>query len=522
MPISQKSCQRIIVWLRRELRFNDNLALWTAVQDAREVIPLYILDPAAALRNPGKHRMIAEGLGALRKKLRAAGGELIIRSGDPAAVIASLLRETDAAGVYSTVSYHPEVRRADEKLRALLENEGKLWRQFNDLVIFAPDEIMAAGGTKPYTVFTPYRNAWRRRKGEIPPPLPKLTQLRTPVLDPGKLPVIGAVAAGRELIRIVHTGEDEAAAAIKKFISGGISAYHRQRDLLAVDGTSRFSHHLSIGALSPRTLYAALHDAERTFRGLQRDGLDLFLDQIIWREFYYQVLAHFPHVVDSSFKPAFDELTWNDRDDWYRAWCEGRTGYPIVDAAMRQLNKEGWMHNRGRMITASFLTKDMRIHWQRGEEYFMTKLLDGDLALNNGGWQWCAGSGTDAQPWFRIFNPVLQGKKFDASGAYVRYYVPELARVPDQYIHEPWKMPVAIQRRSGCLIGRQYPSPVVNHDEQRRMTMKSFGALRNRRSSPSPAVPTLFERDHHAVSLTGKKSGKPPLRSGRLDHSNRV
>jgi deoxyribodipyrimidine photo-lyase len=520
MPITQKNYQRIIVWLRRELRFNDNLALWTAVHDAREVIPLYILDPSAVLHNPGKHRMIVEGLSALREKLRAAGGELIIRSGDPAPILATLLRETDAAGIYSTADYHPEIRRSDEKLRALLESEGKLWRQFTDLVIFDPAEIMTAGGEKPYTIFTPYRNAWRRRKGEIPPPLPKISQLRTPLLDPGKLPVAGKIAAGREQIRIVHTGEDEAAAAIKKFIFGGISAYHRQRDLLAVDGTSRFSHHLSIGALSPRTLYAALHEAERTFRGLQREGLDAFLDQVIWREFYYQVLAHFPHVVESSFKPAFDDLPWGDRDDWYRAWCEGRTGYPIVDAAMRQLNKEGWMHNRGRMITASFLTKDMRIHWKRGEEYFMKKLLDGDVALNNGGWQWSAGSGTDAQPWFRIFNPTLQGKNFDASGAYVRYYVPELARVPDRFIHEPWKMPIDVQRRSGCIIGMQYPAPVVNHDEQRRMTMKSFGLLRKRRSVPVPSATTLFKIDHHAVWSDGKKTAKPPLRSGKVNHSN--
>ncbi|HUN66361.1 MAG TPA: deoxyribodipyrimidine photo-lyase [Bacteroidota bacterium] len=522
MSTSQKNVHRIIVWLRRELRINDNLALWTAVQDAREVIPVYILNPEAARRNPGKHRMIAEGLGVLRQKLRVAGGELIIRTGDPAAVFAELIRETDAAGVYSTLQYHPDVRRSDEKLRVFLEAEGKMWRQFNDLVVFSPDQIMPAGGDKPYTIFTPYRNAWRRRKGEIPPPLPRIQHMRTPVLDPGRIPLPAKPPSGIEQLRVVHTGEDEGATAIKKFIAGGISAYHRQRDLLAIDGTSRFSHHLAIGAISPRTLYAALHEAERTFRGLQREGLDAFLDQIIWREFYYQILAHFPHVLNSSFKPAFDELAWTEREDWYLAWCEGRTGYPIVDAAMRQLNKEGWMHNRGRMITASFLTKDMRIHWKRGEEYFTSRLLDSDIALNNGGWQWCAGSGTDAQPWFRIFNPVVQGKKFDASGAYVRYYVPELARVPDQYIHEPWNMPIEIQRRTGCVIGKQYPFPVVNHEEQRRMTIKSFGALRNRQTVSVPTAVSFFQRDHHPVSLTGKKTERSPLRSEKPNHSSRV
>jgi deoxyribodipyrimidine photo-lyase len=243
------------------------------------------------------------------------------------------------------------------------------------------------------------------------------------------------------------------------------------RDLPGEEGTSRISHHLASGSLGIRSVYHALRRRGEATRGLAKQGTDTFLNELIWREFYYQILANFPHVVTGAFKPAFDRLEWSDNRDHLDAWRSGRTGYPIVDAAMRQLNTEGWMHNRCRMITANFLAKDLHIDWRAGERYFMETLADGDVALNNGGWQWSAGTGNDAQPWFRIFNPTLQSKKFDPDGTYIRRYLPELSRVPEGHLHEPWRMSAAEQARSGCRIGADYPAPIVDHAIERARTL---------------------------------------------------
>lgn len=471
---------RIIIWYRNDLRVRDHLALRSASEDAGEVIPLYIFDGVHALLAPAQQRVITESLADLRANLRAKGGELFIRTGEPGDVLGKLLHESDAAGVYLTRSHDPERRRSDLALRSAVESTGKMWREFDDTVQFGAGDIVSKGKGKPYTIYTPYRNAWRARIDEIPPPLPLPGRLRSPRVLPGDLRSEtggGNIPTGSNRLR---GGEGAALQRMHTFIGDRLPEYGTDRDLLAEDGTSRLSHHLALGTLGVRTLVHAVWKSDTLRRGRSREGSEKYLNELIWREFYYQIMENFPHVVDGSFKKEFDALPWSSSEDRLEAWCNGMTGYPVVDAAMRQLNSEGWMHNRGRMITASFLTRHLGIDWREGERYFMKTLADGDVALNNGGWQWSAGTGNDAQPWFRIFNPTLQGKKFDPNGEYVKRYVPELRAVHDRYIHQPWKMSLRDQSTAGCVIGKDYPSPIVDHDVARKQSLNIYSSIRKK------------------------------------------
>jgi deoxyribodipyrimidine photo-lyase len=404
--------------------------------------------------------------------LRTLGGALFIRRGEAPGVIVRTVREAGAAGVYSTRSYEPETIRADAGLRSALESEGKVYRDFKDDVLFEKAEILNSSG-EPYRVYGPYRRAWLARRDVIAPPLPALRRIASPPIEAGELP--GEGESGPPAAH--DAGEAAALSALDGFLRRRAGGYRVGRDLLAEPGTSRLSHHLALGSLGVRTLHRAISDAMAPGRELpagERESLATFLNQIIWREFYKQVLANFPHVDGKSFKAEFDAVPWRTAAGAFDAWREGMTGYPVVDAAMRQLKSEGWMHNRGRMIVASFLTKDLHVDWRMGERHFLDHLADGDLALNNGGWQWSAGTGTDAQPWYRIFNPVLQGRKFDPEGSYVRRYVPELSRVPARYIQSPWEMPGAVAKEAGVRIGRDYPAPAVDHNAERREALGRY------------------------------------------------
>lgn len=264
-------------------------------------------------------------------------------------------------------------------------------------------------------------------------------------------------------------GEDAAHKILHEFVKTKIDEYDTERDILGSDGTSRLSRHLHLGTISPRFIIDTLRRA-----GRESAGRTTFLSELAWHDFYLQILVHFPHVAEGAFRPQYDALEWENDEELFAAWKEGRTGYPIVDAAMRQLNSEAWMHNRGRMIVASFLTKDLLIDWRKGERYFMQQLVDGDLSANNGGWQWAAGTGTDAQPYFRIFNPTSQGEKFDPNGTYVKEWVPELSRVPAKFIHQPWKLSEAEREHFDCS---EYPQPVVDHAIQRGRALALYGKV---------------------------------------------
>lgn len=468
----------IIHWFRRDLRLRDNTALAAAARDSGgAVIPVFVLDDrllsgrfAAPLRNA----FLFKCLRSLDADLRAYGLHLVLRRGDPRHELPALARESGAAGVYWNRDYTPYATSRDTAIVDALRAAGLEARSFKDAVAFEADEVTTrAGGF--YAVYTPYARRWRELLAHNPPlvaPFPELATIQLPegpaIPEPDlpsfqmpSLPEAGEAAAMRLLDHFVQARRDD-----------GIIAYAERRDLPGEAGTSRLSPHLHLGTLSVRQcLRAALDSAPGP-------GPDTWIGELIWRDFYIQIIQRYPHVLGGAFKREYDGLAWQNDPELFAAWQEGRTGYPLVDAAMRQLRQEGWMHNRARMVVASFLTKDLLIDWRWGERYFMQQLIDGDLAANNGGWQWAAGTGTDAQPYFRIFNPVSQGEKFDPDGVYVRRYLPELANVPKKYIHCPHQMAPAEQIRADVQIGRDYPRPIVDHQFQRRLALALYGAVR--------------------------------------------
>ncbi len=456
----------LIHWFRRDLRLRDNTALLAAAaMSGGAVMPVFIFDDAiiqGRFASPARTQFLLDCLAALDADLRALGLRLITRRGEPLPTLLALLRESGATGVTWNRDYTPYAIRRDSAIKQALRAAGYRADSYKDAVIFEMDEI-ATAERRPYTVYTPYARRWRARLAAEPvraQGLPSLAAVPLPASDP--LPALSDLlpTAPATLPRF-PAGEAQALAALERFTQGPLASYAEGRNMLAQAGTSRLSPYLRFGVLSPRQCLVAALNAPPA------PGPESWIGELIWRDFYVQVLYHFPHALRGSFKPVYDRIAWPNDPALFAAWQAGQTGYPIVDAAMRQLQQEGWMHNRARMIVASFLTKDLLIDWRWGERHFMHLLIDGDPAANNGGWQWAAGTGTDAQPYFRIFNPVSQGQKFDPDGAYVRRYLPELARVPTRYIHAPHTMPLAEQMRAGARIGVDYPQPIVDHAVQR-------------------------------------------------------
>ncbi len=482
----------LIHWFRRDLRLDDNAALTAAARaGGGAVLPVFVLDEAilfGRFASPGRTAWLLENLRALDAALRAQGLRLILRRGDPLRELLTLARESGAAGVYWNRDYTPYAIRRDSAVKEALRASGLAAHSFKDAVIFEMDEVLTEAGT-PYSVYTPYARRWRQRlatQGCAVYPPPRLIPVET---WPASLPIPGLADLGmRYDLPLPPAGEAAARERLRRFADlqrqPGIATYAEQRERPAIEGTSRLSPYLRLGALGIRTALRAALDLEAAPEALTpraRDSVERWIGELAWRDFYVQVLYHFPHVLRGAFKREYDALEWENDPALLAAWQEGRTGYPIVDAAMRQLRQEGWMHNRARMIVASFLTKDLLVDWRYGERHFMRLLLDGDPAANNGGWQWAAGAGTDAQPYFRIFNPVSQGQKFDPDGAYVRRYVPELAAVPSKYIHTPHLLPLAEQIRAGVRLGRDYPMPVVDHQTRRAMALDVYGKVKGKR-----------------------------------------
>ncbi len=463
-----------LVWFRRDLRDYDHAALYHALKAHSRVHCAFCFDteildllPARADRRVEfLHRAVAE----LDEGLRRRGGGLAVVHGRARTAIPRLARELGTCAVYANHDYEPSASDRDAEVARTLAAGGIAFATFKDQAIFERDEVLTAAG-RPFTVFTPYKNAWLKKldafylkaypvakyAGRLAPP---------PTAAPLSLAALGFEPTNlRELD--IPTGMSGAQRLFAAFLDR-IEAYHERRDFPAVRGPSYLSVHLRFGTISIRELVAAAHS-------LGGRGAETWLSELVWRDFYFAILHHFPRVVGHAFKPELDGLAFaNDEAKWH-AWCEGRTGYPLVDAAMRQINQTGYMHNRLRMVAASFLVKDLHVDWRRGERYFADHLNDFDLAANNGGWQWAASTGCDAQPYFRIFNPVTQSQKFDAEGRFIRKYVPELARVPAKHVHAPWQMNRLDQEASGCVIGRDYPAPVVDHARAREITLALYG-----------------------------------------------
>ncbi|HEY1172919.1 MAG TPA: deoxyribodipyrimidine photo-lyase [Verrucomicrobiae bacterium] len=464
--------KRVIHWFRRDLRVSDNTALSEAARQAEIIIPVFILEDAFKTGpdvGAARAAFLLHSVDSLRKNLEHLGYPLIIRCGKSIELIPLLAKELKAEAVFCNARYEPYADARDEKIATALSKVNIPFRIFKDAVVWERKEILTKTGN-PYTVFTPYSKAWKAFPVPAPRPKLKASTQKFPDIKSDRLP-LDPNEFGFPLSQTIGAaGERAALERLKHFLQHSVHRYAEQRNYPAVDGTSQLSPHLRCGTIGIRTILAELAKRKTSATADEAKNCDVFLSELIWREFYTQILANFPHVSKGAFRPEYDNLKWSDNKSHFKAWCDGMTGFPIVDAAMRCLNTTGNMHNRLRMIVAMFLTKDLMINWQRGERYFMQQLVDGDKAANNGGWQWSAGTGTDAAPYFRIFNPVSQGEKFDPNGDFVRQWIPELKTLPSAVIHQPWEYPL--------FAKTGYVKRIIDHSEQREKCLAMFKAVK--------------------------------------------
>jgi len=478
-----------LVWFRRDLRVDDHAALHQALQQCQRVYCAFIFDRDILDPLPRADRrveFIRSSLVELDADLRALAGReeagLIVQHGHAPEALPALARALGVQAVYAAHDYEPQAQARDARVRGALASLGIALHTCKDHVIFEGRELLTGGGT-PYTVFTPYKRTWlaRLQATQLPvfdcAPLaaglaPRPEPLRHPVPT---LSELGFEPSNLAQLRI-PTGSSGARQLYTDFLER-MDQYQDTRDFPALKGPSYLGVHLRFGTVSLRRLVSAAQ--QRSLGG--SPGATTWLSELVWRDFYFQILANFPHVAAQAFKPAYDAIAWEQgahAEALYAAWCEGRTGYPIVDAAMAQINQSGYMHNRLRMVAGSFLVKDLGIDWRWGERYFAEKLNDYDLAANNGGWQWVASSGCDAQPWFRIFNPISQSKKFDPQGRFIRRYLPQLAALPDAALHAPWLAGPLELAAADVTLGSGYPLPLVAHDEARARTLARYAVVK--------------------------------------------
>jgi deoxyribodipyrimidine photo-lyase len=492
--------QRGLVWFRRDLRHIDHAALHYALRHCREVYCVFVFDRdildallERGLQADRRIEFIRASVEELRGALREAGGELIVVHDHPGHAIPELARTLGAEAVFANHDEEPSAQARDEAVRKTLAKQPCAWFDFKDQVVFERDEILNGQG-KPYGVFTPYKNAWLAALTPFDlrayPTEPYFGALATPpeALAPAT-PSLEAMGFARSnLSEIALPSGMSGAQSLLDDFESRMDDYQAKRDFPALRGPSYLSTHLRFGTVSIRTLAARAHAA--MLRGSQ--GAATWLSELIWRDFYFMILHHRPDLADgASFHPEFDRIRWVDGetgDARFEAWKAARTGYPLVDAAMLQIHQSGYMHNRLRMVAASFLIKDLGIDWRRGEQYFADVLNDFDFAANNGGWQWAASSGCDAQPWFRIFNPVTQSEKFDPQGRFIRKYLPQLARLPDKFLHAPWTAPADVLKSAGIVLGQTYPRPIVDHAAARAATLERYGVTKAERTSGAKAA----------------------------------
>ena len=482
MVRNQQIYPKALVWFRRDLRVRDHAAFYHALKVSRGVYCAFVFDTEilSTLPQRADRRVdfIWQSLQELTAELRSKGGDLLVLHGSAREQIPRLAARLKVQAVYANRDYEPQARSRDAFVAAALAKRDIEFHCFKDQVIFEGEEVLTQGGT-PFLVFTPYKNAWLKRLEDsdlrpyaveehlanlLKPAAAQMPSLRALGFEPAGLRDLG-----------IAPGASGAEALLREF-EDRIDAYAATRDFPALPGPSRLSVHLRFGTVSIRRLAALA-------RVRASRGAAVWLSELIWRDFYFAILHHFPRVANSAFRNEYETLEFENREDYFAAWRAGRTGYPLVDAAMQQIARTGYMHNRLRMVAASFLVKDLGVDWRWGEKYFAEALNDFDLAANNGGWQWAASTGCDAQPYFRIFNPVTQSQRFDPKGQFIRSYLPQLAHVPDRYIHAPWKMGLSEQREARCVIGRDYAAPIVDHAVARSKTLERYAKARKARSA---------------------------------------
>jgi len=490
VPASPISPAPVLLWFRKDLRLADNAALAAALAHGGPIVPVFILDETGEGRwslGGASRWWLHHSLSALDADLRARGSRLVLARGDSGAELRRIAKATGAGAVYWNRRYEPASRARDAALKSSLQAEGLDAKSFNSALLFEPHTIQNKQG-RPFQVFTPY---WRHCLS-LPMPEPvksEAARLAAPEAWPeslaaAELGLLPSIPWDAGFPKVWTPGEAGAQARLKRFLRDedeGVHAYDEMRNLPARDGTSGLSPHLHWGEIGPRQIAAALRGLGRS-SGLDpaSNGARVFLSEIGWREFAYHLLYHFEQTPERALRAEFERFPWAEDGDGekLKAWRRGRTGYPIVDAGLRQLWATGWMHNRVRMIVASFLVKHLRLPWQEGAAWFWDTLVDADLASNTLGWQWSAGCGADAAPYFRIFAPVTQGEKFDGAGAYVRRWVPELAKLPDKFIHAPWTAPAGVLDHAGVRLGGNYPRPIVDHATARAEALAAFKQLR--------------------------------------------
>lgn len=475
----------VIVWFRLDLRITDNPALDAAGKSGAPVIPLYIWSPVDEGEwQPGSASRfwLHHALESLQRDLGKIGSELILLRGPCLETLQSLIRETGAGGVFWNRCYEPLAIQRDRHIKKTLVSAGTEVHSFNGSLLFEPHQVSNRQGN-PYKVYTPF---WKHYQAlDVQPPLKKTrAKLKKPDKWPESLVLdeFDLVPRIKWYTSIADTWDMSARGGekrITRFIRNSLHDYHENRDYPALDGVSAMSPYLHFGQLSARQIWHRVMQAEQSAGRISPGrGAQAYLRQLVWREFAGHLLFHFPHSADKPLYDKYRRFPWRKNGKLVQAWQKGETGFPIVDAGMRQLWKTGWMHNRVRMITASFLTKDMLVHWLEGAKWYWDTLVDADLANNTMGWQWVAGSGADAAPYFRIFNPVTQSARFDPEGTYIRQWIPELDRLDRKYIHKPWEAPENMLSAAGIRLGKTYPRPVLDHAKARRQALESYQVIR--------------------------------------------
>lgn len=470
--------KKALVWLRRDLRLHDQAALSYATNSFDKVYLIFVFDDKILnkLENKKDARVefIYDSLMHLQEELKKYSSNIIIVKGDPCQIIPEVAQKLKVDAVVANRDYEVYAKDRDQKVLNFLSQSSIDFITCKDTVVFEADEVLTKTGGL-FKVFTPYKNAWlaklenhQNAMFEYKVALQKLDSTSIPSMDLSqKIKAIKSLAdIGFEEVSEIERVDGSAAKTYNTFVKK-IKNYSDHRDFPAIEGTSRLSVHLRFGTISTRQLVRAVWPKED-------EGTRVWLSELIWREFYFALLDKNPHVEKHAYQSKYENLTWDNDKQLYKAWCEGRTGVPIVDAGMRQLNQTGWMHNRLRMITASYLIKTLLIDWRWGEKYFAQKLIDFDLAANNGGWQWAASTGCDAAPYFRVFNPYRQSERFDKKGEFIRRYCPELSAVPDKFIHGPYLMPIEIQVKASCRIGQDYPAPIADYAKNRIRAINMF------------------------------------------------
>ncbi|WP_439108031.1 cryptochrome/photolyase family protein [Congregibacter sp.] len=477
-----------ILWFRQDLRLNDLPALQAASRDDRKVLPLYILDD----ETPGDWSMggasrwwLHHSLCSLAADIEALGGQLILRRGDAKKILQEVCEASGATSVFCSRRYEPWASEQELLLHETLGDHGIEFKRYGGTLLHEPGSVLTLGGG-PFKVFTPF---WRAcQKQEVAPPLPMQCDSWSNWSKSDELASWNLLPTSPDWAEywLDHwtPGENGAQERLHGFLDETVSSYADQRDLPAVDATSRLSAHLHHGEISPRQIWA-MCEQKKLELPHTATAVNKFQAEIGWREFSYHLLHFFPAIPHSAFKENFAEFPWQPDEERLRRWQRGETGYPIVDAGMRELWATGIMHNRVRMVVASFLCKHLLQHWRKGEEWFWDTLVDADLASNGCSWQWVAGSGADAAPYFRIFNPVTQGEKFDKQGEYVRRWVPELAKLPNKYVHKPWEAPEDALAQAEIKLGTDYPEPIVDHREARQAALDAYQQIRLSNATPT-------------------------------------